>query len=623
MQRAKTWISRKAHLKSEKEPPFADSYFRSREKAGKSALSYPKANPKPLYGEKGYTDDGLKTQGATKSIVAVQVQSDGVNSDLVGANEPTVEVHPNEITHLSQPKKRGSTWIRSKLHTQSKPGTNLLESKASNTAATLTDPAFVDNILYINDVHHGPRLSCYIHRCQRCHQEGVKFPYIDPGLLPFLDKKFKSPRSFATKKGNCNVCNTSYSLKYAKLNKDAIDALGLQRAKKGQYASRGDGDLPRFHQATSQQPPASELHAARSPHWLAEITRWEKTAPPFGRDPLQPLSNPSIRKPLSSPYAKFNNILWIKDLDWYDEGSTKGYQVCCKRCNAVPENRMVRFPFQDVTTLPIRKDWAPMTSRTEMAECGACGQEYVLRYEVLDDEMIATIKELRELNGGSCAGNHAEAATIGAVVSGNTGQDQTNINTVVNETPAIFSSTAASQSPPQHAVNDVGALKSDAPVHTTVTPLPASPLVAKPAEENPWPNVLVNSYDYGHVLYLNEVFWSQVEDLTHTNNLGLKLPFWAHRCSSCDPDNALLPKLLFPCRLLWKDDPEVSGGAPWETVECPDCSQRYMLRYEEKDEKTLDAILSLRAILKQNSGDKKKYGNKPTFLSHPNSSADI
>ena len=286
----------------------------------------------------------------------------------------------------------------------------------------------------------------------------------------------------------------------------------------------------------------------------------------------------------------------------------------------MPESRIVRFPFQDVKTLPIRKDWAPLTSRTEMSECGACGQEYVLRYEVLDDEMIGTVKELRELNGGSCAG---QAISAGVVTGGARRSNQANINTVDNETLTIPTSTPASHPPPQHAVNDGGALKSDAPVHATVSPLPASPPVPKPAEEKPWPNVQLNSYDYGHVLYLNEVFWSQVEDLTHTNDPGLKLPFWAYRCTSCDPDDALPPKLLFPCRLACKNDPKVSGGAPWETVECPDCSERYMLRYEEKDEKTLDAILSLRAILEQNPGDKKKYGNKPAFLSRRNSSADI
>lgn len=117
----------------------------------------------------------------------------------------------------------------------------------------------------------------------------VKFDHIDFGLLPFPDKKFKFLRTLTTKRAACNVRNTSCSLKYAKLNKVAIDALGLQKAKEGQYAARGDGDWPRFHQATSHGLLASELHAARSLHWLAEITRWEKAAPPFGRNPSQPL----------------------------------------------------------------------------------------------------------------------------------------------------------------------------------------------------------------------------------------------------------------------------------------------------------------------------------------------
>ena len=48
-----------------------------RERAGKSASSCPKANPNPLYGEKGYTDDGLKAKGAAKNITAVQIRTDG------------------------------------------------------------------------------------------------------------------------------------------------------------------------------------------------------------------------------------------------------------------------------------------------------------------------------------------------------------------------------------------------------------------------------------------------------------------------------------------------------------------------------------------------------------------
>lgn len=128
-------------------------------------------------------------------------------------------------------------------------------------------------------------------------------------FFPFSTRSSNLPGGSPRIKPTCHVCNTSYSLKYAKLHKDAIDPLGLQRAKKGQYDARGDGDWPCFHQATSHRPPASELHGAISLHWLAEITRWEKLAPPFGRNPSQPLSNPSIRKPLSSPSAKFNKIL--------------------------------------------------------------------------------------------------------------------------------------------------------------------------------------------------------------------------------------------------------------------------------------------------------------------------
>ena len=136
---------------------------------------------------------------------------DGLNSAFIKrkSDEHATKILNNETNHLDRAtNNEASGWIQSKFHHNVKPETKLLESKASHTYTALTDSAFVDPILYMNDVHKPDRPFTYLHRCQRCHQDAVRFEYIDAGLLLFLAKEHKR---FARRKCTCDVCNASYT----------------------------------------------------------------------------------------------------------------------------------------------------------------------------------------------------------------------------------------------------------------------------------------------------------------------------------------------------------------------------------------------------------------------------